>query len=261
MKTLASWLIGLVLIGSATAQQFTFADRAFVARLSAVPYVAGIAEFDGTNDYMRITSAGLTGLADGKAGRIAVLLNLTGSTDAAEYTIFSIATSAASARLTLRRLTNNKIQLSLRSSAAATAVEFSTTTSVVAASGLVHYFAAWDAAVGAASNRLYLNGAADTPASVTNADLTIQYIGTDHRYTVGANGASTPANRLLGSLGELFFNDVWADDVTTFFAGGVAVNPGATATAGVIWLHGTANDFDLNDGTGEDFTITGSLGP
>jgi len=224
-------------------------------------YVANTAVFDGTNDHARLTSSGPTGLADGKVGFFSAWVNMSGSSDGTQYTLFSVAPNAGGVRLFLRRTTGNKIQIEGRNAADGTILNVSTTTNFTAAAGWIWVFWTWDL-TNSSLQRLYVNGAAETPTTTTHTDDTLDIIGTNYQYTLGANGAASPATRFSGAMANVCYDDTYLDSPATF--GNTTTSkpkdPGATATNAVFWLSGNGDAFATNGGTGGGLTLTGTLG-
>jgi len=247
MRKLIS-LFGLLPI-LAFGQPFTFTDASWRSS-----YIANTAVADGTNDLMRLTSSGPTGLADGKVWTWSAWLKPTDL--ASSRRIFTIGSSSATQRL---RVSINNLSLFVDArNGAGTTILSGVPTTLLTADSWNHVHIVCDMA---SSLVITLNGSvvSGTPSTFTND--TIDLIGTDFRYTVFGNDASTSADLYDGAIADMFFDDSSHSDVTLFrSAAGKPVELGSIGTGAVFYLKGSGDGFATNSGTGGAFTLTGALG-
>lgn len=224
---------------------------------------AHTADFDGS-DSMRFTNSAPTGLADGKAFTFSCFLRLDGG-DGVAQRILDMSTSGAALRFAVLRQSNNKLYVYAVNSAGTAVIDISGSTDLLAGSGWHHLYACVDTA-DTAKRKLYVDGSAETLSVIQWVDDgVIDFVGTNHRYTVGASGANTRASFVDGAVAHLWFNDSYLDNPGVFRSGGnkplhIGLNGTVpTSSTPVIWLHGPAAYFYYNFGSGGSFTIAGTL--
>lgn len=218
-------------------------------------YVANTAVFDGTNDSMRNTTA--TGVGDAKTASVSLWIKFNGG-DGVAQSIWTIS-STTSTRFSVSKDAANKIELFGRNSAGTTILSQVTTTATIVAGAWHHLLVSVDMA---ATNHIFIDGVDAAITDTTSTDDTLD-LGSN-RYTFGGSAANTPAGLLDASVAEFWCDDVYIATVASFRTGSSPISLGAdgstpTGSQPVWYLKGSGDDFDLNDGTGEDFTITGAL--
>lgn len=226
-----------------------------------IPFTAG---FDGTNDYLRLSATGASGLADGTVFTFSAVVDLTA--DGAEEPIFAIATSGANTRLSITRSAAGKLNVFTRNTAGAAIGEATGNTDVVASSGWQHIYVCWNTASGQESQcKIYVGGVSQTLTWATAwATGTLDFIGTSHRYTIGGNSDTTPATYFNGSMTEVWFNDTYLDNPSAFFTGGAPVDLGSTGSvptgsqpAFYFSRTGSGDSWATNAGTAGSPTVNG----
>lgn len=225
----------------------------------ATGFTAFTAVFDGTNDYIGITSAP-TGLADGKQFTFSFWLKMGAGSDGASQYI----QTTNSQRFAVLRTSANLIQFIGLDSGGGTQYNLATTSTVTVASGWVHVYACIDTTAAAANTKIYLNGVSDTLTATLNNTANVDAAGT--LYRLGATSGAT--NKLNGALAEFWMNDVYFDDPTKFASGGVPISLGTngqtpTGSAPVVYfsLNGGGDSWAVDSsGNGNTLTVTGALG-
>jgi hypothetical protein len=225
-------------------------------------YIACTAVFDGSNDYMSLTSSGPGGLADGNKLTFSTWVKF--NADGTWANIFDASTSTPAVRCLIRRNDNNTILVYGVNSAGAEILRIDTTDTFTVADGWVHLYACIDLS-DTAKRKIYKNG---TPCGLTvttyNTGGTIDFIGANFGYRWGAR-VDGAGDKLTAALADTWFNDDYLDNTALFASGGDPINLGywgetPTGTPPVFYFHASGNDFIRNFGTGGDFTLTGSLG-
>jgi hypothetical protein len=226
-------------------------------------YTANTAVFDGSNDYMNLASAGPTGLADGKVFTFSSWVKLTANS--AFHSVFDVSSNpiGGALRVLIRVNDDGTVLVFAVNSAGTEILRITTTQTILVASGWVHLYVCMDL-TDTAKRKIYFNGSPCTLTVTTYSNDTIDLIGADHNYRVGARVASA-SDKLNGALAELWWNDSYLDDTTLFASGGKPISLGAdgstpTGSQPVFYLKGSGDGFNVNSGTGGNFTITGSLG-
>lgn len=230
-----------------------------------MPFLVDGADFDGTNDYQSFAGA-LAGLADGKQGTFSGWIRMDGG-DNATQRLLSLVVSGGN-RFVISRFSTNVIRVTATNGAGATILLIESTGTVLAGSGWHHIAVSWDLAT-PGSGQVYLDGVSDI-SSTTYTDDTIDYAAATVS-RIGALGTDA-SGKFNGAMAEFWFDDTRVDfstELTKFrSAAGKPVDLGAdgstpTGSSPVIFCHlddgeAVAN-FATNRGTGEDFTITGTL--
>lgn len=225
------------------------------------PYPAQAAEFDGTTDYMRLTSSGPTGLSDGKVFTVSCWLDFSGGDGVQKY-IFTTS-STTEGKWYLYKTTGNNVALFARNAAGGTILDIVGSTSITAASGWVHVYACVDL-TDTAKRKIYVNGVAESLTVNTYSNDTIDFTGVNYTYTAGSDGGSPVTVFLPASVSEFWWNDSYLDDVSQFASGGCPIYLGGsgeipTGSSPVFYLRGSGSGFNVNAGTGGNFTTTGTL--
>jgi hypothetical protein len=226
-------------------------------------YTANTAVFDGTNDYLRLTSSGPTGLADGKTFTCSFWVDFAGA-DNNYQALFDICSAGGTLKLRIYRSNNNKITLLGLKSDDTTLLAMDSGATILAAAGWVHVYICIDLA-NASNRKIYFNGSAQSIAVTTYTDDTMDLVaGASAKYTVGAEG-DDDGIKLNGALCEFWFDDSYLDDPTKFASGGHPISLGSdgstpTGSAPVFYLKGSGDGFATNSGTGGNLTLTGTLG-
>lgn len=148
-------------------------------------------KFDGATDYLDANA--LTGVADGKAGTLAIWMRYANAASAVEYTFHSTGT-----RFAVSRTAAGQINIVGLNAAGSTILSLSTGGSApCAAAGTYAILASWDLAAGAGTARLYVNDTSNV-VETTYTDDTIDY-------TVAENGIG---GTVAG--GNLFTGDIYS---------------------------------------------------
>lgn len=225
-------------------------------------YQAPAVTFDGTNDYLT-RGAGLTGLADSKAGTVSFWLNMNGG-DGSEQLIFGVGPSgSADVYFGAIRFSTNKVVVFGYNTSGTLILSGATSTSVTASSGWVHFLCSFD--LTNASNRsVYLNDVSDASwATYTNQNI-------DHTSTQFAVGSRpNAADKLNADLADVMW---WEGLFTDFSVGanrrlfidafGKPVRPAiAIASLGTpdLALYAKEPNWHTNQGGGGGFTENGAL--
>ena len=224
---------------------------------AASPDTANGADFDGTNDYLSIST--LTGAADGKTGLFSCWVNTSSLATLQVLYIkhtgeFSISISGTSGRFRIegRNSGGTKI-LDLYPTKALTINTWH------------HIAASWDLATGATHvflDRVELDVSGDQADNDTidYTDIVAYYVGSSSPFT-----AKTAA-----CLGEFYFAQEYLDlstvsNLNKFIdTNGSRVSLGSTGatptgTQPIIYLSGDSTQFEDNFGSGGAFTVVGSL--
>ncbi|RMH27824.1 MAG: hypothetical protein D6692_07145 [Planctomycetota bacterium] len=223
--------------------------------------VAQTAVFDGTNDYLELTSSGPTGLSDGKAFTLSFWVHMATSTDNGSYGLFYIKDGSGSVRLRVMRQTSNELQVIGYNAAGSVILSMTAGSGQITQSGgWVHVAMNVDLA-DTAHREVRINGTAVTPTWSIYINDTLDLAGTNYVYQIGAYNSG---NRLNGALCEFFFDDARHADLTIFYDSGTGkpLDLGATGTGAVFYmsLAGSGDTWATNSGTGGNFTAIGALG-
>jgi ferredoxin len=240
------------------------ADMVFpgpIMRTVGAPYVASNADFDGSADSMRLTSSGPTGLADSKLFTFSCWVRFDGG-DGVAQALWTWANSLGTTRCQLFKQATNTLRVFARNSAGSTILDLTTTNTWTASANWLHVYVCIDTA-SSANCKIYVDGGLESHSG-SPTDDTISWVSTSARYTIGGDGGA-PGALLNGALAELWWNDSYLDDTTKFASGGCPISLGSdgstpTGSAPVFYLKGSGNGFNVNSGTGGNFTVTGSLG-
>jgi hypothetical protein len=222
-------------------------------------YVADFVTFDGTNDYIE-RGADLSGNADGQLGILSAWLKSNG-----DGTTQWIYIDGVAGYIKLEKDSSNKIIIRLANSSNSTIMNLKSTTAYTTSSGLIHVLAAWDLANQIAY--LYIDDVDDESIGDSIAvNDTIDYTRTNHYI-----GGSPVGNRFDGCISEFYFNMAEFLDISVeanrrkfINAAGDPVDLGSdgstpTSTAPIVYQNGDFTNFETNQGTGGNFTVTGAL--
>lgn len=231
------------------------------------PILVSGADFNGSTDYMT-TGAGLTGAADGKVGTVSFWFRLDGG-DGTSMTMFHAATTigGATSRFRVRHESNDTITVVGLNAAGSTILTLTTNATYTASATWLHFLASWDLANGLGN--LYVSDVSKLAVGSTLTNDSIDYTVADWAIGAQAN-AGTPFN---GCLSEFYFALEYTDltsatvrhkfitsTIKPMYLGTDGGIP--TGTAPIVYQHitlGTAvTTFATNNGTGGNFTITGT---
>lgn len=227
-------------------------------------FTANTAVFDGVNDFAQ-KSLSISGLADGQAFTLAFWVKA--DVDGTLYRIFTVSEGGTPTKLRVFRTVGNTIEIVGSNGAGTTVLEASTSSTITSAAGWVHVYIAID--LSSTSNRhIYFDGVEDASVTWTtyNTAGIIEFDPPVPRITAGADGGG--AGKLAGALSELWFNDIYFNDVTKFISGGAPISLGATGnlptgTAPALYLsqNGSGDSWATDSsGNGNTLTVTGALG-
>lgn len=224
-------------------------------------FTAKAVTFDGTNDDVHRTSA-FTGVSDGTDGTLSLWFRMNAG-DGVLQAFFTMWNSSNSAVFLLQRTSGNTVTILARDSALAT--KFTKTSTATYTSGATwhHVIASWNATTA----RFYIDGA--DVGSITRTSGNI-FLSAPKIYIGAQLNSGTPGNRLDGDMAEVFFDDVYYDlsaasDLEKFRTGaGKPANLGGDGSSPsgsppILYLKGPASTFNVNNGSGGDFTVTGAL--
>lgn len=220
-----------------------------------LPYTVNSVNFDGSTNLAR--GADLTGNTDGKKGIFSA--HVTFNADGSNSTIWRGGTTD----IIIERLPTNKIRLTLTTSGGGQVLRLTSSSTYQISDGQIWILASWD--LGASLAHLYINDVDDEDGTTVLVDNTINYTSVNHY----------PGGVLFdlhdGCMSELVFNmaeylDITIDANRRLIAAvdGSPVNKGSdgrliTGTPPIVYLNGDSTDFQINQGTGGNFTITGAL--
>ena len=232
-----------------------------------MPFLCDGADFDGTNDFMA-RGADLTGIADGKAGTFYGFIRIDGGNGAAR-TLFTLRSGTLAAiGVQVGLTTGNKIRVVGMNAANTIILDMVTTPTYLAGASWISILSSWNLATGV--SQLYIDDAEPALDTDTATDDTLDYT----RGNVGIGGLTEGSAKMNGPLAELFFHttaidlSVAANRRLFISAANKPVNLGADGSTplGVqplVYQHlddaQDVADFDLNAGSGGNFTITGTL--
>jgi len=231
------------------------------ASVSIPSYVANAVDFDGVNDLL-LRGGDLTGNANSKFGIISVWVRIDGG-DGSDGRV--IRGTANDHRLT--KQASNKFQYDAENVGGSDVVTLRSTNTFTASSAWIHVLASWD--LNTPEGHLFIDGVnvEDTGASIA-IDDTINYTTSDH--AIGASGSGT--SKFDGCFSELYYNTAEFLDITIAsnrdkFRDSATSKPVSlgsdgslpTGTAPIVYLNGDSTNFETNQGTGGDFTVTGAL--
>lgn len=222
--------------------------------------VQGIS-FSGSSQWMR-RGADLTGNADGKKGTVSVWVRLDGNNAA------NMAVLCNSGQFfQLRRNSSNKFQIQGSDSGGGGGLDFVSNNSYTSGATWRHVLASFDLA--SATGQMYITDASDIAGGPTLSNVAIDFTRGD--WSVGDNAAGSAA--LTASVAELFFHEDYLDisqssnrrkfisptgkpvDLGSNGASPFGVQPLVYFSSRVGDL---ASAFNVNRGSGGNFTITGS---
>lgn len=224
-------------------------------------YNTGAVTFDGSNDY-QTRGAGLTGAADGTKLLISGWFKFAAD-EAGTTTILNARIGAANYFNLYRNAAT--VYLDISNTAGAQIVSLATSSTVTAASGWNHIAIALDMATPTAY--LYVNGV-DAKTQTTLTAGTLELTPDNWRFGNDLGGANTALNANVADFYMAFEYLALNANIGKFYSGGKPVNLGTTGATPtgtqpiVFFRHVTgaaASDFGTNQGSGGDFTITGTL--
>lgn len=239
----------------------------FFRRATAVgptPVVVNTATFNGSS-YLRASGTGVGNLTPGTAFTAAFWIRVTGTGTA--YNAFSIANGTASSRLIISWASGQMRFRAWNDTAVAVADLLGSQT---LSTNTWHHVYWCVNTTSSALTKLYINGVEDTSLTETVLSGTMDLNNNSgYRFTVAGSGAGTPTQLLVGSLAELWMNDVYLDQPNKFFAGGAPV---ALGTNGEVPTGGTPTFYFSSNGSGSlwknmgtaggtapSFTVTGTI--
>jgi len=228
-------------------------------------YVANAVDFDGTNDYLT-RGAGLTGASDSSTGIFSAWLRFDGSNGADQH----ILKESTSACVEVIRNSIDNLQFQLRNEAQTSRLLVRTSLTYANSGTWYHLLASWNTnfAAGAKLRHIYINDVSDV-GTVVDSDAAFNVDYTQTNWSVGASTAG--ASKFDGCMSEVFFApgqylnfSIQANRRLFISATGKPVSLGATGslptgTAPLVYLKGDSTAFNVNSGTGGNFTLTGSL--
>ena len=227
---------------------------------AAVPFVANAVDFDGTSDFLT-RGAELTGVVDGKKGILSVWLRIDGGDGVVQRYV-----STAGNDWKVSKSSSNKFELKALNAASATILQVKSTAAFTASSAWINILYAWDLSVPVA--HLFIDDVDDEAAGSTETDDNIDYLGTGNWAVAALTGGGSKVN---GCVAELYFNSTEFLDISIesnrrkfIDASGKPVDLGSdgstpTGTSPIVYLNGDSTNFETNQGTGGNFSVTGSL--
>jgi hypothetical protein len=225
-------------------------------------YIVNAVTFDGTNDYL-LRGGGLTGAADGKKGIINVWFQAaSGLTSTFDILNAFLSPTARVQLQVVYSAGDHYVTVRLRDSIGT--LNQIQAAPITADTNWHNILCSWDNALDL--KHLYIDDVDFTPA-VTLTDFLVDYTPTE--WAIGADTIGN--NKLDGCLSELYFNQAEYIDFSVVAnrrkfikASGKPENVGSdgstpTGTAPIIYQNGDSTDFQTNQGSGGDFSVTGAL--
>lgn len=230
------------------------------AAVAAPAFVANAVDFDGTTDFLN-RGSDLTGGADGKKGLISVWVRIDGGDGNLRAIVRA---NGNDHRLVI--LADNKVRYDAENVSDTDILLLQSTGTFTASSAWIHILASWD--LNTPEAHLFVDGVnvEDTGVSIA-IDDTIDYTTPDH----GVGGTSSGGQLFSGCISEFYDNTAEFLDITVEAnrlkfrsAAGKPVDLGPTGNLPttndpIIYLNGDSTNFEINQGTGGNFNVTGSL--
>lgn len=266
MKTLTTFAL-LCCLATPCLAPVTFSGKSTLAgkvTLNAPvgPYTPNAVDFDGANDYMT-RGADLTGNADSKVGTVSFWYK-ENEDDSAVNIIYSSGNGAA-AGLYIYRFSGSKIYIDGYNSAGTRQLIMVTdgASPFNVAAGWRHFMASWNLLTGA-THQFVDN--VDQLGALTAVNDTIDYTQPNHSIGGYASGGS----KITACAADIYINLAEYVDLSVagnrakFYSASALVDLGSngslpTGTSPIIFMKGNAAGFNVNSGTGGNFTTTGTL--
>lgn len=215
---------------------------------------------DGGNDWVSLTSSGPTGLADGKTFTFSGWVKLWA--DSIWHPLANFGTSGPATRFLVRIENTGVIRVFAVNSSGSTILDISSTATITSSEGWVHVYTCIDL-TDTTKRKIYKNGVSSSLTVTTWSDDTIDFIGANYIYRFGADIFGV--DNVYGGVSQDWFDDSYLDNVSAFYNSGQPVNLGTsgetpTGSSPVFYMMGSGNGFNVNSGTGGNFTVTGNLG-
>jgi hypothetical protein len=219
--------------------------------------------FDGTNDNL-LRGGDLTGNANSKVGIVSLWVKFGSGSDGQHGAMVA---AQGSPHFLVRKSAapdTNKFLVSAFNASSSEILNLLSVSTYTVSDGWIHFLASWD--LSAAASHLYINDSDDNN-EVLNTNDTIDYTRSNHAIGSFIN----QSQRLNGCLSEVYVNyaefldfSVEANRRLFVTSDLKAVNLGSdgstpTGTAPIIYLPNPFGTFEENEGTGGDYTVTGSL--
>ena len=227
-------------------------------------YRANAAQFDGSNDFLRL-AGDLTGNSDGKAGTFSAWIDFTGG-DGGQQIIVQKHNVTPTSRFFIVRTTGDVFNIQGFNSAGTGILSVTSTGTYTAASGWVHLLIAFNLATPVA--RLFVNDVDDEAGGSTETDDTIDFATGDGNWNIGTNSSDT--EKVDADVADFWFDDSFIDISTEanrrlfsnpngkpVFLGETGQLP--TGSPPLVFLSGATVAWHTNLGTGGGFTETGTL--
>ena len=237
-----------------------FGKNAAVADPTA--YVPVSVNFDGSADYLTVTSATL-GAGDAKTGCGSVWFKNGGSDGTNRHIV-----SGTSSHFAVYLNTSNQLRVTGEDASHVSAFTMVSTQTFTSSNADKWYHVAWSYDAASASNQMYINGVAENLSTDTNSDRDIDYT---IDYVVGARHTYFDEN-WTGDIADLYLNFATNIDLSNasnlaefISADGLPVDLGSdgstpTASAPIIYLNqNTLATWHTNAGSGGGFTEVGAL--
>lgn len=228
-------------------------------------YVALPADFDGSTGYLS-RSSDFTGNADSSTGILSVWLRLDGGNGSSLQVLFGTGSVYS-----FQRNTSNVFSMYVKNAAGTGELQFNTVGTYTSGASWIHVLASWNTNFGAGSklSHLYINGVSDkTVTSDLGAAFNVDYTVSNH--LVGSQ--TTPPNAPFnGCMAELYFAPGQFLDFSVAgnrskfrdilgkpaFLGMDGSLP--TGVAPLVFLRNPAATFEINSGTGGNYTRAGTI--
>ena len=262
MRTILSLLFSLLFVVQVQAQFLGLAPVG--GDVGAVSYVANAVDFPGPGgSAVTLTKSGLTGEAASKVGIISFWVNFDGNHGVQQHVYASNLF-----RVGIKRQTDNTWDFFGFDSSHLRTFWYDTLSSDYnVAKGWIHVLASWDMGV-TDDVLIYMNDVSDGQKQEFNLDRLNDYTPSTH--VIGKH-ATSGVQHLTGCLADLYFNfaehidlSVEANRRKFISATGKPVDLGSdgstpTGTAPIIFLNGDNTNFEVNAGSGGNFSISGTL--
>lgn len=238
--------------------QFNFADPSWICQSPpAIGYTANSATFDGSNNYLTNTTT-LNSIANAKLFTVSLWVKFNGGDGSFQY----LFTERNGANI-LYRHADNKLYFNLRGVTTNPSIVWTSTGTYTSSSGWLHIIISLDAS-DTGKRWVYVNGSAAAGTWSTYLNENILYTGVN-LHSVGST--HTGSNKLNGCLSEVWFDSQYTDvsaNIDNWISGGHPVSLGSdgstpTGTQPRVYLKSAYSSFQVNSGTGGDYSVAGTL--
>lgn len=223
-------------------------------------YLAPAADFDGTNDWLA-RGADLTGISDGKEGTFSLWFNL--SSDPAGNAVLMGGPSGEGLWIHYDP-TSDVYRVTGENAAGTWILAMKTASTYTPSDDWLHLLFAWDLAAG--TGQIYVNDAEDRAGAPTLTNDTLDY--TRGNWAIGA--LSGGGAKIAGAFADMWFHTTYIDiskeanrrrfiteDLRPARLGALGEYP--LGAQPLLYLANPFDRFEINRGTGGNFSVTGAL--